>query len=309
MSALTTKSQQILNQINLLMEEYSKNPSLITIDILQEKTRSFYEALYQIKHNSESGIEVHLEDVKTRVQEEPKNVHQATKVEEEVSPKIVATQKEEPKNEEIEKPVKKEVETKPIQEERPKEAVEPEKPVVEKKEVVAPKKEPKTEQAQKQAEPEKSQESEVPESKTVSPEIEPKQTIETPKKKQVKEPQSTKDTNLNLGENKETIADTFTPKESMNDLLSRIAKNTDLATQLQNRPVKDLKNAISLNDKIWFIRELFSGDADTYNAIIEKINNADSLESGIQIIEAFSWDKEQDSTKQFLELIYRKFVQ
>jgi len=106
----------------------------------------------------------------------------------------------------------------------------------------------------------------------------------------------------------DTIADKFENKRSLNDILSNIKNDEDFATQLQNRPIKDLRDAISLNDKIWFTRELFEGNNDNYLTSIEVINNARSIEDAIKIADTFDWDQEESSTKRFLELIYRRFV-
>ncbi len=256
-------AQNILEQINRLMEEHSQNPSLIVIDILQEKTRFFYEELNALKQNTitpETEVKsTNITTVKETPKKEPKEeIKVEEKIEKQAEKKIDQKVKEkvQEKQPEIKEVTKKEVP-----------------PIVEQKEAIlkTKKEEEKPVVAEKEAE------------------------VKTKKK-------------VNLQEAKETIADSFTPKKSMNDLLSEIKQNTDLATQLQNRPIQDLKNAISLNDKIWFIKELFSGDADKYNAIIETINKVNSSNEAIQIIEQFSWDKEQSSTKRFIELIYRKFI-
>ncbi len=116
----------------------------------------------------------------------------------------------------------------------------------------------------------------------------------------IKEPQSNQNSN--------TIADNFEEKTSLNDILANIKNDDDFATQLQNSPIKNLKTAISLNDKIWFTRELFDGHNEKYISTLEKLNNANSLENAVEIANTFNWNKEDSSTKRFLELIYRRFV-
>jgi len=106
----------------------------------------------------------------------------------------------------------------------------------------------------------------------------------------------------------DTIADQFEDKTSLNDILANIKNDDDFATQLQNRPIKDLKNAISLNDKIWFTRELFDGNNDNYLTSLEILNNAGSLEKAIEVANTYGWSKEESATKRFLELIYRRYV-
>jgi len=112
----------------------------------------------------------------------------------------------------------------------------------------------------------------------------------------------------NLFDTNETIADKFESKTSLNDILANIRSNDDLATQLENRPIKDLKNAIALNDKIWFTRELFDGNNNVYLSTLENINNSKNIEQAIAIVDGFSWDMKESATKRFMELIYRRFV-
>lgn len=109
-------------------------------------------------------------------------------------------------------------------------------------------------------------------------------------------------------ETNDTVADQFEVKASLNDILSEINSNDDFATQLRMRPIPDLRNAISLNDKIWFTRELFSGNNDKFKSSLESINNSNTMQEAIEVADTFGWDKKESSTKKFLELIYRRFI-
>lgn len=108
----------------------------------------------------------------------------------------------------------------------------------------------------------------------------------------------------------ETIADKFSNGgPSVNDMLSGIKQNKDLASKLQDRPIKDLKKAIKLNDRIWFINELFHKNAATFEATIAKINDMDNLDAALEyLFTHFKWDQERKSTISFLELIFRRFA-
>jgi len=106
----------------------------------------------------------------------------------------------------------------------------------------------------------------------------------------------------------DVLANQLNEQTSLNDILSNIKNDDDLATQLQKRPIQDLKTAISINDKIWFTRELFEGNNEKYLSTLERINNAQSIEEAIAFAETFRWNKKESSTKAFLELIYRRFV-
>ena len=128
----------------------------------------------------------------------------------------------------------------------------------------------------------------------LEPEVRTK-TVKKPKTKQNKD-------------SSDTIADKFENKTSLNDILVNIKDNNDLASKLEKSPIKDLKSAIGLNDKIWFTRELFDGKNKTYLSAIEQINNTKTIENAIKIVESYSWDMEEVATKRFMELIYRRFI-
>ena len=96
--------------------------------------------------------------------------------------------------------------------------------------------------------------------------------------------------------------------KSLNDILVDIQNNMDLATKLQNLPIEKLEEAISLNDKIWFVRDLFNGDNELYNRTIQNINKANTIGDAVRVVQGLSWDKEESATKAFFELIYRKFT-
>jgi len=74
-------------------------------------------------------------------------------------------------------------------------------------------------------------------------------------------------------------------------------------------PVSDLQKAIGINDKFRFIKELFGGDSDLYMETINKINSIGSLGAAVSYIESkFSWDKNNESVKQLISLLRRRYM-
>jgi hypothetical protein len=71
---------------------------------------------------------------------------------------------------------------------------------------------------------------------------------------------------------------------------------------------KDIRSFIGINDKFLFIRELFNGDSVQYNECLEEINRTNSIKEAFEINSRYKWDKEEDSTKLFTEILNRKFV-
>ncbi|MGD9991992.1 MAG: hypothetical protein AB7S69_01725 [Salinivirgaceae bacterium] len=107
-----------------------------------------------------------------------------------------------------------------------------------------------------------------------------------------------------------TIADKYQGHApSINDMLAGVKKNKDLASALKDRPIKDLKTAIKLNDRIWYINELFNKDAGKYAETVEQINKQNNLDSALAyIFTHFNWDQSKKSTISFLELVFRRFA-
>lgn len=74
------------------------------------------------------------------------------------------------------------------------------------------------------------------------------------------------------------------------------------------QPVKDVRSAISLNDRALFIRTLFREDPMLFSSTMEELNSADSLQSAVSFLsERFpEWDMESDAVYRFMMCIRRK---
>ncbi len=107
----------------------------------------------------------------------------------------------------------------------------------------------------------------------------------------------------------EILADKFPEQRiSINDMLSSFKQDKNIAALLKDRPVRDLKKAVKINDRIWYIKELFNNDSEKYNINIELLNQLDNLDQALaHIFTNFEWDQNKKSTISFLELIYRRF--
>ena len=71
----------------------------------------------------------------------------------------------------------------------------------------------------------------------------------------------------------EVVADRFVNNTSVNDLLSGFVNNKDLASAIKDKPIKNIQKSIKINDRIWYIKELFNGDAriTSYNVCYTKL--------------------------------------
>lgn len=96
---------------------------------------------------------------------------------------------------------------------------------------------------------------------------------------------------------------------TINDIIAKNQAGNVLASKLQQKPVKDLKTAIGLNDKFQYIRELFEGDADEMNKTLEELNNLSNFSEAITVLrEKYAWDEEDTTVVSFLSLINRRYL-
>ncbi len=107
------------------------------------------------------------------------------------------------------------------------------------------------------------------------------------------------------------LNETISPGElSLNDKLSERKK--ELAETLGSEPLKDIKKAISLNDRYIFITELFRGDEAMYERSLKTINHFSiyaEAEFWIQreLKLKLGWNEELPSVKLFDQLVQRRF--
>ena len=94
-------------------------------------------------------------------------------------------------------------------------------------------------------------------------------------------------------------------KPTIND-----AHSTDQAWRkdMPGSPVKDIRSAISLNDRVFFINNLFDEDAQAFVNALSSINAMNSLEEVVEfIIENFPhWNLNSDVVYRFMMAVRRK---
>ncbi|MDQ0967447.1 hypothetical protein QFZ20_002850 [Flavobacterium sp. W4I14] len=99
------------------------------------------------------------------------------------------------------------------------------------------------------------------------------------------------------------------PAPSLNDLL---AKTNGKSDEPVKAPIADLKQAISLNEKLLFIKDLFNGYNLAYSEVIDIINKMSSFEAADSYLQnnyaaKNNWDNKQATVDQFYELLNRRF--
>lgn len=106
------------------------------------------------------------------------------------------------------------------------------------------------------------------------------------------------------------IADTFTNlRGSLNEQLGSMRDENDGVSEIiKGKPLKNLSEAIGVNDKFLFIREIFNGNPESYNQAISRLDDAENISDARALIMSFTGDNpETESLKQLLDLVKRKF--
>ena len=103
----------------------------------------------------------------------------------------------------------------------------------------------------------------------------------------------------------ETAAD---PVVKSAPIIDTMTDNQAWRTDMPGSPVKDVRSAISLNDRILFINKLFDEDPMAFQEAIGKVN---SFETFAQVVEYIStehsdWNLESDTVYRFMMAVRRK---
>ena len=102
------------------------------------------------------------------------------------------------------------------------------------------------------------------------------------------------------------IGDRAITEKSVNDLLSG---NDDkkLEYKISNSPVQSIQAAIGINDRYQYIRELFSGKAETFAKTVADLDNLGNIQEAVTYLQKnFKWKKNETSLK-FVTLVKRRF--
>ena len=88
-------------------------------------------------------------------------------------------------------------------------------------------------------------------------------------------------------------------------LMNESAKTVEVNLKL--KPIKNLVDAFSLNDRYLYSNELFQKDMNAFNTLIKSIDSCTSLEEAKEIITKENWDFENEQVLSFIELVERRF--
>ena len=105
-----------------------------------------------------------------------------------------------------------------------------------------------------------------------------------------------------------TLADKFSSEsQSLHEKHIKAHKGPDVTDLLKKKQISSLIEAIGLNDKFMYIREIFGGDANLYAGTIKKLEDVKTVTEAKAILHSFtSENTENESISQLLDLVKRK---
>lgn len=260
-SQLETTLETLQSLTNKMKE--SSGIHQLDIDLLQQKTRELYEQILALQPTSFNSVAIKKE-METPLENEPEfqpeqhlEVEQEPEMTEEQHPLVENIQEEEKSEEEfiidevVEPAPEPELNPKPVSEVFPVE--------VEKEEVIE-------------------------ESEENHEEVYEDVVIE----KVAQEPMHTEPNEPVVMQQKTTF-DLFTDSQE-NTLATVLQKSnrTNLGEKMEHSHIGDLREAIGINDKFQFINELFNGDMDQYNKVLDELNNFSNLQGALTYLSELS---------------------
>ena len=82
-----------------------------------------------------------------------------------------------------------------------------------------------------------------------------------------------------------------------------------LIDQLKEQPIANLQLEIDLNDKFWFVSELFEGDATAFGNLLKSLDQADNLDSALRLLgEKIDMNTQGQAVQKLLRLVKRRFM-
>jgi type IV secretory pathway VirB10-like protein len=107
---------------------------------------------------------------------------------------------------------------------------------------------------------------------------------------------------------KPILADRFSAAETIGKKVSSVKQDDVITSVMHNKPISDIGAAIGINDKFYFIRELFSGDTRAYQDTIKRLNSSASLGEAMKILDENTvMGSDPGAQSSFVDIVRRKF--
>jgi uncharacterized coiled-coil DUF342 family protein len=107
---------------------------------------------------------------------------------------------------------------------------------------------------------------------------------------------------------KTILADKFSAADTIGEKATAVRQDEIITSALHSKPISDIGAAIGINDKFYFIRELFSGDTRAYQDTIKRLNTSASLGEAMKILdESTVMGSDPVAQSSFVDVVRRKF--
>src|SRR6185312_3930237 len=114
-------------------------------------------------------------------------------------------------------------------------------------------------------------------------------------------------------EKAKTEAVTEEPMTINQRIMAQMNKTGKAPEHLHTQPITDLKQAINLNDKLSYIKDLFNGYNLAYSEAIDILNRFSSFHEAEEFLKSNyavknHWDTKQATADKFYELLRRRYA-
>ena len=107
---------------------------------------------------------------------------------------------------------------------------------------------------------------------------------------------------------KPILADKFTSSDTIGEKATSVKQDEVITSVIHSKPISDIGAAIGINDKFYFIRELFSGDSRAYQDTIRRLNTSTSLGEAMKILDDSTvMGSDPAAQSSFVDVVRRKF--
>ncbi|MFZ0472602.1 MAG: hypothetical protein WAL94_08310 [Bacteroidales bacterium] len=107
---------------------------------------------------------------------------------------------------------------------------------------------------------------------------------------------------------KPILADKFSAGDTIGEKSTSVRQDEAITSALHSKPISDIGAAIGINDKFYFIRELFSGDTRAYQDTIKRLNSSASLGEAMKILDENTvMGTDPAAQSSFVDVVRRKF--
>jgi len=107
---------------------------------------------------------------------------------------------------------------------------------------------------------------------------------------------------------KPILADKFSAADTIGKKATSAKQDEVITSAMHNKPISDIGAAIGINDKFYFIRELFSGDSRAYQDTIKRLNSSASLGEAMKILDENTvMGSDPSAQSSFVDVVRRKF--